>query len=232
MTIDIMYYPPAPEEEVAPDRGDHRAQTEMRRDFDASLAMAPWAALYLDLFAERRVSASRQAASEFLDGIAIRLKAVESTQQQLSTEPPSTSFELGSYLRTLAGYLASVFPASRATFIFDFDSACRVDAEQVTAICVIVSEVIINSMQQSQLTDRPSRIVLAYHRCDEDLVVLWVVDDGVGPAKNFDLSDDGSVGSRVLELLSRQLGATYRFEPTDLGMQFRLELPAASCRAG
>lgn len=233
MTADNIYYPFLPDHELSVCTDERTVPMTAHPKFDVSLAIAPWAGMYLDIFAERNNEMNREAASKFLDAMPIRLGMVERTQERLATQPWASDLEVGPFLRELCGYLASAHPANRATFIFDFDADCRAGTEQVTAICAIVSEVVVNSMRHARSSDTPTiRIVVACQRCENDLLLVWVVDDGTGLAKDFEPSKDGGVGSRVVQFLSQRLGAAHRFEPTDSGLHFCLELPVKRLRAG
>jgi two-component sensor histidine kinase len=158
---------------------------------------------------------------DFVRTILLRLDAASI----LRGEPCERDLELGPYLRDLCGHLTTLHTWGDMDFLCDFRSDCRVGADEVTAICLIVGEIVLNSIKYAHPTGCRGRILVACERCEDDLLVVWVMDDGVGLPEGFDPSRDGGMGLRIVHRLSRQLAATCHFESTDLGLRFRLELP-------
>jgi two-component sensor histidine kinase len=68
-------------------------------------------------------------------------------------------------------------------------------------------------------------LVIACNR-REDVIVIEVVDDGVGLPEGFDPAVDGEFGLQLLRSLASQLKARLEFDNTGLGLRVRLSLPA------
>ena len=59
-------------------------------------------------------------------------------------------------------------------------------------------------------------------------LVLTVSDDGVGLPEGFDPANNGGLGFRVMRSLAAEIGAEFQIETSNLGLSFRISLPACS----
>jgi two-component sensor histidine kinase len=67
---------------------------------------------------------------------------------------------------------------------------------------------------------------VACHPDSHGRLTLLVGDDGVGLPEGFDPQAGGGLGFRVMRSLAGEIGAELQVESSDLGLVFRLVLPA------
>ncbi|MBK8209504.1 MAG: ATP-binding protein [Rhodospirillales bacterium] len=94
----------------------------------------------------------------------------------------------------------------------------------------MISEIIINAIKHAHPSGVTGRLTVRCVRRTDGQLVIEVKDDGVGLPEGFDPASDGGLGLRLVQLLSRQLNATCRFDSTALGLDFRLEVPTRGRR--
>lgn len=86
-------------------------------------------------------------------------------------------------------------------------------------IAIIVNELVTNSLKYAFPDGRPGHVKVALHT-DGD-VVLTVTDNGTG----FRTEGGEGIGSRVLSLLTQQLGGTLTRENLAQGCRVTLRMP-------
>jgi two-component sensor histidine kinase len=163
---------------------------------------------------------------ECLYDVAARIDAMGRLHRRFAGDPGMTSLELGSCLRDLCDdLLASICKPGQYSIVYECGPTCRIAADQAAPLCLIVTEVLTNAIKYAHPSGVPGRITVACQRAAGGRIVLDVADDGVGLPENFVPARDGSLGFRLVDLLSRQLNARCDYHSTPLGLRFRLELP-------
>ena len=123
------------------------------------------------------------------------------------------------YLTDICHYLtASISGTSPVAIKADADEL-YIHSEQAVPIAIIVNELVTNSLKYAFPEGRAGLIQVTL-RADDD-VVLSVTDNGVGIRGERPVS----VGSRILSLLTQQLGGTITRENLASGCRVALRMP-------
>lgn len=111
------------------------------------------------------------------------------------------------------------------------DVDCRVDAEQASALVLIMSEIVTNAIKYAHPTDVPIQLDIACVRGREGHLVLEIADDGVGLPEGFTESRDGGMGLKLIRTFAERIGASLAISSCDLGLTYLLELPVAKTQS-
>ena len=95
-------------------------------------------------------------------------------------------------------------------------------------IILILCEVFINAMKYAHPAGVPLIMTVDCRASTDGRLVLSVSDDGVGLPEGFNIAADGGMGFRVIRSLASEIGAELQINSTNLGLSFRLSLPASS----
>ena len=153
-----------------------------------------------------------------------RLEAVGRLHGRLSRRDGPT--DLADYLcdivKSAVGALAF---AGRVRLHFDLAEGCVVSAGIAPLVGLAVSELVMNAIKFAHPTGVTGHLLVGCNR-REDVIVVEVVDDGVGLPERFDPAGDGQFGLQLLRSLASQLKARLEFDNMGLGLGVRLSLPA------
>jgi two-component sensor histidine kinase len=106
----------------------------------------------------------------------------------------------------------------------DLPDLCLVTARQLLPLTQIVAEALTNAIKYAHPAGRDGQIVVRCRRSANGLLVE-VTDDGVGLPFGYNRCVDGGYGSRLLEGLARQLGASLSFDSPGGGHRVAVTLP-------
>ena len=105
---------------------------------------------------------------------------------------------------------------------------CLVLMRQVQPIVLILCEVFINAMKYAHPAGVPLVMTVDCAPPQDGRLVLTISDDGVGLPEGFDPPTGGGLGFKVMRSLAAEIGADLQIDSTDLGLSFRLSLPAGT----
>jgi len=98
-------------------------------------------------------------------------------------------------------------------------------AEEATPVVLIMLECVNNALEHA-FPDRPGRITIDL--CDDGAVrTLVIADDGVGVSGTATAAPE-SLGLRIIQALTRQLGGQWSLQSADPGARARLSWPSAA----
>jgi len=98
------------------------------------------------------------------------------------------------------------------------------DLNQAIPCGLILNELVTNSLKYAFPEGREGEILVAVYQDDANLVTLRIADDGPGLAPGFDWRQSRSLGLRIVDILTQQLGGTIRQRPgqgADFSLVFR-----------
>jgi two-component sensor histidine kinase len=168
-----------------------------------------------------------------LQGIAARIGTIGQLHRLLSHVPTDGCTSLQPHLKEVSAALVSALSSPEQLVQVEHRGQdCLVLTRQVQPLVLILCEVFINAMKYAHPTGVPLVIeVECFSGADGRLVVL-IRDDGIGLPESFDPLKDGGLGFRVIRSLAGELGAELAVESSDIGLGFRLSLPAAAMPGG
>lgn len=140
-----------------------------------------------------------------------------------------STIDLGNYLRQLAAHLFQSYEVSTARIHLRTDvEKLYVDVDAAVQCGLIISELVSNSLKYAFPGGRQGEIKIEAIQHPDGLVDLTVADNGIGLESEFDWSTAKTLGWRLVQSLSEQLGATIEVKSRG-GTEVRLRFAA---RAG
>ncbi|GAA4133819.1 sensor histidine kinase [Aminobacter aganoensis] len=162
---------------------------------------------------------SSVSSSEALSDMAARIQVMAQVYDHLTIRADRKVVDAREYLADICqGLSASISGTSPVAIKADADEL-YMHSEQAVPIAIIVNELVTNSLKYAFPDGRAGLIQVAL-RVDRD-VVLSVTDNGVGLHEER----PGGIGSRVLSLLTHQLGGTITRENLAVGCRVTLLMP-------
>ncbi|MEM8827627.1 MAG: sensor histidine kinase, partial [Pseudomonadota bacterium] len=158
-----------------------------------------------------------------LDSLANRVLSLAAVHERLHRAESQDRFDVAEFVRSLGHNLLSGLGVKGVDLKIETEPA-YIAPSAASSLGIILNELITNSLKHAfpQGTGTLELIVKA----TDDEVSVAVVDDGIGIDTNLPRS--ASLGSRLIETLSRQVGATTLRDPVEKGTRFVVTLPAFS----
>jgi two-component sensor histidine kinase len=157
--------------------------------------------------------------------IADRIDAVGKLHRLLAKSGSQTVM-LDAYLKEICDILTASVGQSGTRVLFGCSTGHVVPADVALPLGLIVAELISNSLKYAHPTGLPVKISLDCNRNEAGGIALAYEDDGVGLPEGFDVSNDGHMGMRFIEALTRQVNATCEWASDPLGIRFEMAVPA------
>lgn len=119
--------------------------------------------------------------------------------------------DFGDYARRLARDLLESFGARAANIRLRFAvDPVALTMDQMIPCGLILNELITNSLKYAFPGDRAGEILVSLRGEDGGTVTLVVADDGIGLPPDVSGRRSESLGMRIVDILTRQLGGTFR----------------------
>ena len=164
-----------------------------------------------------------------LEGIAARINTIGQLHRLLSHVPTDGVTNLKPHLHDVTNALvAALSSEDQRVRVEHSGSDCLVLMRQVQPIILILCEVFINAMKYAHPAGVPLVMTVDCRAANDGRLVLTISDDGVGLPENFDLASSGGLGFKVIRSLAAEIGAEFQIETCNLGLSFRISLPACS----
>jgi two-component sensor histidine kinase len=163
-----------------------------------------------------------------LEGVAARIGTIGQLHRMLAHIPQEGATALLPHLRDVAGVLVGALSApEREASIVVGGVDCMVPTRQVQPIVLILCEVFINAMKYAHPAGVKLVLTVDCSISADGRLILAISDDGIGLPDDFNPHSDGGLGLRVIRNLAAELNARLDISSSELGLCFRLLLPAA-----
>jgi two-component sensor histidine kinase len=157
---------------------------------------------------ERKESDSAVAA---IRNAASRLKSTGILYDKLYRSESLTKMSVQKYLPDLIEEIISVFP-DRYRVQTEIDIAdVEIDVQQLSALGMILNELIVNSMKHAFLGRDTGLIEISVTRNGEELCVAFR-DDGIGIPDSISFDNPDSFGLRLIKGIAGQIGSTVQLQ--------------------
>jgi len=135
--------------------------------------------------------------------------------------------DFSAYVEELCGQLLQSFGSSSNRVILERRVAnITISLEQSVPCGLIINELVSNALKHAFPGDRTGTIAVEMRLDDERWCILRVVDDGVGLPAGFDAAASTTLGLRLVQKLTRQLGGRFKAEKTgNEGTSMELSFP-------
>lgn len=138
--------------------------------------------------------------------------------------------DFADYLRGLCGDLAASLAGEADRVEVAADAPVPLPVDRAVPLGLIVAELVTNAFKHARGPDGRAHVRVGLSPADGGGLLLRVADNGPGLPAGFDLgAANGGLGTRVVSLLTRQVGAAVEASPRRgaRGTEFRIAVPAA-----
>ncbi len=152
-----------------------------------------------------------------------RLEAVGRLHSRLTRldGPP----DLSDYLRDIAGSAVAALAVTDGVRLhFDMGASCVLPPRTAALVGLAVNELVMNAIKFAHPAGVSGHLLVGCNRRDR-MIVIDVIDDGVGFPEGFDPETDGEFGLRLVRSLAGDLKARLVFTDTGVGVHAQLSMP-------
>lgn len=162
--------------------------------------------------------------SERLNEAASRVNAVGRAYERLAYNADYENIDLAEYLREIIADLdATVTPCM---LHFDAPEAIQFAADRAILVGLIINELVSNAGKYAYPNGPGGPIwVRVLLQLDKQTILLSVHDEGAGLPSGFDPATSKRLGARLVNALSKQLGAELTRPASSIGTNFTLIVP-------
>jgi two-component sensor histidine kinase len=193
-------------------------------------------ALLVSMVRMQSVSVKKKAATyssaevrHLLDGIAARINTISQLHRILSRCDTDGVISLKPHLHDMTdAMVAALSLPEQQVRVVHAGGDCLVRMRHVQPIVLILCEIFINAMKYAHPAGVPLIMVVDCEPSADGRLVLTISDDGVGLPDDFQPEQHGGMGFRVMRSLAAEIGGELQIQSTQLGLTFRLSLPATA----
>jgi two-component sensor histidine kinase len=137
-----------------------------------------------------------------------RIWAMALIHHKLYLDKKLTEIKIDDYISDLATNIQDTFIETKnnVNVIIDVEEL-SLEADIAIPLGLIVNELMINAMKHAFVNIKKPQLEISLKKNGTDTLVLKVADNGIGLPKNIDLSDNGTFGIELINLLTQQLQA-------------------------
>ncbi len=152
-----------------------------------------------------------------------RLTGLQLLFDQLHSSTAHAGVSIPEYLNTLVSHTMRLFPYGDRVRIDGSLEDCLYDVKQLSALGLIVNELLTNAMKYA-FHDNPDPRLTVSGTNHGDRYVLVVADNGPGMEEAPDTPDSSGLGMTIVNALCEQIDARIAFE-NETGVRVRIEFP-------
>ena len=163
------------------------------------------------------------ALSERLNEASSRVNAVGRAYERLAYNADYENIELVEYLREIVGDLEPTVAPCKIQF--EASEEIQIAADRAILVGLIINELVANAGKYAY-PDRPGGVIwVRLFQSDKNTVLVSVRDEGAGLPPGFDPTTSKRLGTRLVNALSKQLGAELTRPISPIGTNFTLLVP-------
>ncbi len=168
--------------------------------------------------------------TERLNEASARVNAVGRAYERLTYNADYEGIDLIGYLREIIGDLEPTVAPSKIQF--DAPKEIQIAADRSILVGLVVNELVSNAAKHAYADGPGGLIRVRLFQPDESSISVSVADDGVGLPPGFDPTTSKRLGARLVNALSKQLGADLTQPKSAIGTDFTLVIPLKPATAG
>jgi two-component sensor histidine kinase len=161
--------------------------------------------------------------TERLNEASARVNAVGRAYERLTYNADYENIDLIAYLREIISDLEPTVAPCKIQF--DAPKEIQIAADRSILIGLVVNELVSNAGKHAYPASSDGLIRVRLLLPNESLISLSVSDDGVGLPPGFDPTTSKRLGARLVNALSKQLGAELTRPVSPGGTNFTLVIP-------
>lgn len=149
----------------------------------------------------------------------LRIKSIAAIHEQLYQSKDFSELDFAKNVKLLTKNIINTMQLNTA-IVVDFDlEQVSLNVSQAISCSLILNEIITNVVKHA-FPDRSQGSVKISLSRQEKRIFVSVSDNGVGFPDEFDIEKSSSVGMKLVQTLTQQLGADIKFESGDTGSVF------------
>lgn len=166
------------------------------------------------------------AAREQLARARDRVLSIGSVYRQLYQADHAGNVEFSHFLRTICEESQLAYVGSEKPTIEVRTEPLVLSGSHAVALAVLTHELITNALKHAYAEGEPGPIFVSLTRADSGGYELRFIDRGRGLPADFEISESGSLGFKVIMGTARQLGGSVEVTRLEQGTEFLIRLPA------
>ena len=163
------------------------------------------------------------ALSERLNEASSRVNAVGRAYERLAYNADYENIELVEYLREIIGDLEPTVAPCKIQF--EAPEEIQIAADRAILVGLIINELVSNAGKYAYPDRAGGLIWVRLFQSDKNSILVSVGDEGAGLPPGFDPMTSKRLGTRLVNALSKQLGAELTRPITPIGTNFTLLIP-------
>jgi two-component sensor histidine kinase len=167
--------------------------------------------------------------TERLNEASARVNAVGRAYERLTYNADYENIDLIGYLREIIGDLEPTVAPCKIQF--DAPKEIQIAGDRSILVGLVVNELVSNAGKHAYAGGPGGLIRVRLFQPDESSISVSVSDDGVGLPPGFDPTTSKRLGARLVNALSKQLGAELTQPKSAVGTNFTLLIPLQPAKA-
>ncbi len=156
-----------------------------------------------------------------------RVMSMALIQEYLYSDEHLDRIDFGKYAHQLADQIGEAWAAGQERISLNVEAeSIELPVNRAIPCGLILNELVSNAFKHGFPSDREGTITVRFTRLDSGQLSLVCSDDGVGVPEGFDWQNAVSLGLRIVQILSKQIGATFTLGRTRPGACFELTFSA------
>ena len=168
--------------------------------------------------------------SERLNEASSRINAVGRAYERLAYNADYENIELIEYLREIINDLEPTVAPCKIQF--EAPEEIQIAADRAILVGLIINELVSNAGKYAYPDCPGGSIWVRLFQSDKNSILVSVRDEGAGLPPGFDLTTSKRLGTRLVNALSKQLGAELTRPVSPIGTNFTLLVPLQPAAAG
>ncbi|MDZ7658885.1 histidine kinase dimerization/phosphoacceptor domain -containing protein [Fodinibius sp.] len=158
-----------------------------------------------------------EAAKEALQKTMTRIKSMTEVHDFLYNNKPGSEIKLKLYVERLSGKISEILShASRDVKIQVKADDVSLDTDRAMSCGLLLNELLVNCYKHAFDEDiEDPRIIIEVNELDDKIIEFKVSDNGAGIEEDFSITESGSVGGWLIDVLIRRLDADINIQRGD-----------------
>jgi PAS domain S-box-containing protein len=149
-----------------------------------------------------------EAAREVLKDVTYRVRSMALVHEKLYQSNDLARIDFAEYVRSLLNYIWRTHGAAAATIRLTLDlEPVSFPVDTAVPCGLILNELAVNALKHAFQGKADGEVTVSLHSGADGRIRLCMADNGVGLPKGLDWREANSLGLRLVQMLSKQLGA-------------------------
>jgi len=155
-----------------------------------------------------------------------RVRSMALVHEELYQTGTSVDVDVRKYFERLSSYLLQSYPLASRQISFDINvDSILLDPDAAIACGLIFTELLTNAFKHGFAGNRSGTITVRVRVNPNDTCALVVADDGAGIVRERPENEPATMGLRLVQVLTNQLGGTFKINPKARGTDAVVEFP-------